>query len=226
VSPELLRGLLERGISVAAANYRLTDTVSFPAPMHDCARAVQHLRRYADLHNLDPARIGATGGSAGAGISLWLAFHDNLADPESEDPVARESTRISAAVAYAAQSSYDPRFIMELFGTDRVEGALIPFFGMAGPEDVEDPRFHPLFEEASPIRHASAGDPPVLLWYPQPNRPLPPNSSGREHIHHPKFGIVLKERLDALGIECRLLLREDHPRPPIDTYVRFFADKL
>jgi acetyl esterase/lipase len=32
---------------------------------------------------IDPNRIAATGGSAGAGISAWIAFHDEMANPES-----------------------------------------------------------------------------------------------------------------------------------------------
>ena len=227
INPTLLRQLLAGGVSVAAANYRLTGAAPFPAQMHDCARALQFIRHHAKKHSLDPKRVGATGGSAGAGISLWLAFHDDLADPNSKDPVARQSTRISAAVVYGAQSSYDPRFIRKLFDTNEVEGALIPLFGMSGPGDVEDPKFHPLFEEASPINHASAGDAPVMLFYPQPNTPLPNNSSGRLHIHHPKFGFVLKAKLDKLGVECVLKLRKDYPKgSPVGDYVKFFFAKL
>jgi len=55
------------------------------------------------------------GGSAGAGISLWLGFHDDLADPDNEDPVLRESTRLSCMAVYNGQTSYDPRFIRDLF---------------------------------------------------------------------------------------------------------------
>jgi len=99
---------------VAAANYRLTDTAPYPAQMHDCARALQFLRSTRRSTTSIHAR-GATGGSAGAGISEWLAFHDDLADPDNEDEVLRQSTRISCAVVYAAQSSYDPRFHRELF---------------------------------------------------------------------------------------------------------------
>ena len=227
INPGLLKNLLAAGVSVAAANYRLTNTAPFPAQMHDSARALQFIRLNAAKYNIDPKAVGATGGSAGAGISQWLAFHDDLADRKSADPVARQSTRISAAVVNAAQSSYDPRFIMKLFNTTRVETALIPFYGMKSPEDVKDPKFHPLFEEASPINHASAGDAPVMLYYPQANKPLPPDSDGRGHIHHPKFGIVLKKKLDALGVECVLLFREDHPKGhPIDKQVAFFLKKL
>jgi len=230
IQPQLLDGLLKGGVTVAAANYRLTDVAPYPAQMHDCARALQFLRLHAADYNLDPTRVGATGGSAGAGISQWLLFHEDLADPDNEGEVLRQSTRITCAVVYAAQSSYDPRFHRELFGSDQVEPALIALFGMSGPEDVNNPQFWPLFEDASPINHATADDGPVLLFYPQANDPLPPNAPGQLFIHHPKFGIVLKEKLDALGVECVLRLREDYPnapgRAPVDEYVEFLLDKL
>jgi len=198
--------------------------------MHDCARALQYLRLHAQEYNLDPTRVGATGGSAGAGISQWLLFHDDLADPDSKDAVLRQSTRLTCAVVYAAQSSYDPRVHMELFDTDQVEPAGLALFGMSGPEDINDPKFWPLFEDASPINHATADDGPVFLYYAQANTPLPPNSPGNQYIHHSKFGIVLKEKLDALGVECILRLREgygDAPgRAPVDEYVRFFLEQL
>lgn len=228
---ELLKQLLARRISVTAVNYRLSDAAPFPAPMHDCARALQFIRMHAKKYKIAPQRIGATGGSAGAGISLWLALHDDLADPKSNDPVARQSTRLSCAVVYAAQTSYDPRFIQKLFNTNQVNSALIPFFGMESADDVDDPRFHSLFEEASPIHHATADDPPVMLYYPQANRPLPPDSSGKQHIHHPKFGFALKEKLDKLGVQCKLKLRQDDGdldsrTGPVDQYVKFFAEQL
>ena len=227
INRALLGKLLDGGVSVAAANYRLTNIAPFPAQMHDCAKALQFLRHHATKYNFDPMCVGATGGSAGAGISMWLAFHDDLAKPKSEDPIARQSTRLSAAVVYGAQSSYDPRFIKKLFNTEQVESALFPFYGMTDPSDVDDPKFHPLFEEASVINHATKDDAPVMLYYQQSSTPLPPNSTGRQHIHHPKFGVVLKEKLDKLGVECVLKLREDHPGgAPIDDYAKFFFDKL
>ena len=104
---------------------------------------------------------------------------------------------------------------------------MILLFGMTKQSDVEDPKFHPLFEEASPINHATTDDAPVMLFYPQPNVPLTPNSGGKQHIHHPKFGIVLKEKLGQLGVECMLKLREDYPDCGVtDDYARFFFDKF
>ena len=226
IKPQLLNALLKKGISVAAANYRLSGSAPFPAQMHDSARALQHIRLNAKKYNIDPERIAATGGSAGGHISLWLAFHDDMANKESKEPLERQSTRLKTAAVTAAQSSIDPRFIQELFNTDQVNLAVAQLFGMKGPEDINNAKFHSLFEEASPLTHLTRDDVPVLAYYNQANTELPKNSSGREHIHHPKFGIILKEKMKKAGLECQLLLREDHPREPIDKFVTFFVEKL
>ncbi len=130
INANLLRQLRAKRVSMAAFNYRLTQTAPYPAAMHDCARALQFVRYHAKTYNIDRARIAATGGSAGAGISQWLAFHDDLAKPDSDDPIARQSTRLVAVAPFNAQTSYDPRFIQDLFDTDEVSGALLPFFGL------------------------------------------------------------------------------------------------
>lgn len=227
----LLDGLRRNGVAVAAANYRLTDTAPFPAPMHDAARALQFIRLHAEDYGIDPERVAAIGGSAGAGISLWLAFRDDLADPEADDPVARQSTRLAAAVGVAAQTTYDPREHLRMFAATDMERAMFQFYGMERIEQLEDPRFHTLFEAASAINHATPDDPPVLLTYPQPNAELPPNPPGSLYIHHPKFGFLLKERLDELGVECVLKLREDYPGDSFQTesvrdQIRFLCAKL
>ena len=91
--------LLKEGISVVAINYRYIRNAQelkppVKAPLHDAARALQFVRSKAAEWNIDKTRIAAAGASAGACSSLWLLYHDDLADPESEDPIARESTRL------------------------------------------------------------------------------------------------------------------------------------
>ena len=72
-------------------------------PLHDAARALQFVRSKAGEWNIDKQRIGASGASAGACSSLWLAFHPDMADPNSSDPVTRESTRLWCAAVTVAQ---------------------------------------------------------------------------------------------------------------------------
>src|SRR5436305_9389819 len=88
---------LDKGISVVAINYRyvqngVEDRVEPPvkAPLEDAARALQFTRSKASEWNIDKKRIDATGGSAGSCSSLWLALHDDMTDPKSDDPIARD----------------------------------------------------------------------------------------------------------------------------------------
>jgi acetyl esterase/lipase len=210
VDAAMIQRFARHGVSFASMNYRLTDVGPYPMQMLDAARGLQTIRHRAKQYNIDPARIACGGGSAGAGISMWLLYHDDLADPASNDPVARQSTRITCAVSVAGQTSYDPRVIQKLFDTDQVHEALVLLYGMKNDKDLSRPELIKLFEDASIINHATADDPPLYLFYPQANEPLPSNSTPERHIHHPKFGFLLKEKTDKLGLQVVLKLREDY----------------
>jgi acetyl esterase/lipase len=210
LNADLLDRCLKAGISVAAINYRLTTTDPFPAAYFDSARAIQFLRLKAKEWNLDPRRVAATGGSAGAGTSLWIGFHEDLADPKSDDPIARQSTRLTCMAVQGAQSTYDPREIKKLIGGRAHEHpALLPFFGITADE-IDTPKAHKLYEAASPINYVTKDDPPVFLFYNEPKGPLPENARPGQGIHHPNFGTYLKEKLDPLGVECVVRHQDDY----------------
>jgi acetyl esterase/lipase len=204
LSPALLDPMLKAGISVMAINYRLSPGVSFPAHYLDCGRAIQYARLHAKEWNLDPQRIGASGGSAGAGTSLWLGFHDDLADPKSEDPVLRQSTRLTCMAVLGAQSTYDPRVITEWVGEAASRHpALQGFYGLK-PDELDSPRAHKLYVDAAPITHLTKDDAPVYAFYNEPRGPLPANARPGQGIHHINFGLRLKEQMDKLGLECTI----------------------
>jgi acetyl esterase len=209
VNAAMVQRFAEHGVSFASMNYRLTDVGPYPMQMLDAARGLQTIRHRVKRYNIDPSRIACGGSSAGAGISMWLLYHDDLAEPRSDDPIARQSTRITCAVSIGGQTSYDPRVIKKLFNTNQVHEALIALYRMKDDKDLNRPGLTRLFEDASIINHATRDDPPLYLYYPQANEPLPPNSTGRQHIHHPKFGCLLKKETDKLGLEAVLKLRED-----------------
>jgi acetyl esterase/lipase len=168
--------------------------------MRDSARAIQFLRTKAAEWNLDPKRFAAGGGSAGSGISQWIGYHDEMALPESDDPVARQSTRLTCVLPINMQSTYDPREIKKLVPGDAYKHpALLPLF--ARPEgwdwdtDRVDASLDKMLNDASPITHLTKDDPPVyLIHYERCNKP--------GNIHHPNFGKHLKEAMDKLEIEC------------------------
>lgn len=198
---------LDKGISYAAINYRLTPGSPLPAPVHDAARAIQFLRTKAAEWNIDTKHIALTGGSAGACSSMWLLLHDDLADPKSDDPVLRESTRVCAAAVSAGQTSIDPKVIEDWLGPNVLKHRMINM--AVGEQTMEGAlknydRYHDLYVEFSPINHVDGQDPPLFMTY-GADMTLPSKDAGHG-IHHPVYGIKLKEKSDRAGHECHLMI--------------------
>lgn len=223
LTAELLAGCLENGMSVMAINYRLSPEVHYPAHYQDISRALQFARSKASEWNIDPKRVGSTGGSAGGCASLWLAFHDDLADAKSSDAVARQSTRLTCAAVTSAQTTLDRNVIKKIIGPRAPQHASSPGFVGLPADQLETPKA--LFVEASPITYLSADDPPVYLYYNDPRRPLPAEAKPGQGMHHPNFGTYLKERMDPLKIEC-VLRHKDDGAVPEKEIVEFFVKHL
>lgn len=202
------QAFLDKGISVVAINYRyvknaVEEKVEPPvkAPLEDAARALQFVRSKATDWNLDKKKIGATGGSAGACSSLWLAFHDDMAKPDSEDPIARESTRLYCAAVNGAQVSLDPKELREWMPNYRY-GAHA--FGLDGFQALIDNReaVLPWIKEYSPIEHVSKDDPPIGLFY---GGEVPVvGASPKDPTHSGIMGLKLAERLKEVGVDVAL----------------------
>jgi acetyl esterase/lipase len=210
---------LRAGVSVVAVEYRFIaeatkDGLEPPVqgPLHDAARAIQFVRSKAAEWNLDKNRLGATGSSAGACSSLWLAFHDDLADPKSEDPIARESTRLQCAAVYGAQTTLDPEQMKQWTPNSKYGGHA---FGFAADNDKKLSEFEvflagrekilPWIKEYSPYELVTSDDPPVVLFYQAPPKM---GQEQKDPTHTANFGLGLKEKCDKAGVECRLVYRE------------------
>jgi acetyl esterase len=205
INPAMVEAANKAGISVASLHYRFvngTDTI-FPAPQHDCARALQFLRSKASDWNIDPKRVACYGSSAGAGISMWLGFHEDLADPKS-DPVASQSTRIAAIGTLGGQSTYDPIKIKELIGGRAWEHpSIFKVYGLKNANEAlhPTPQMQQLYDESSAITHLTKDDAPLYMIYSEPDIVPPAGAKPGEFIHHPNFGKQLKKAMDDLGIE-------------------------
>jgi alpha-L-fucosidase 2 len=196
--------LLEKGVSYVSINYRLArGSDILPCSLHDAARALQFVRSKAAEWNIDPERIITSGGSAGGCSSLWLAYHDDLADPTRDDPVSRQSTRVIGAAVIKAQSTIDPRIVNERLGPSASNHAMI-WETVGAPSAqalLNDPKpYEKLFTESSPLTHVTPDDPPVFASY-DSDTPAPPERDG---IHHAEFGRILREKCDLLGLECKI----------------------
>ena len=212
----VLPEMLSNGISVVSVEYRFikeatADGVVPPVkgPLHDAARALQFVRSKAADWNIDKTRIAASGGSAGACSSLWLAFHPDMADPASDDPIARESTRLLCAAVNGAQTTLDPQQMKEWTPNSRYGGHA---FGFAGDPATKLSQFDeflakrdtilPWIAEYSPYALVSSDDPPVYLYY---NAPPALGQEQKDPTHTSNFGVKLQEHCQANGVACELV---------------------
>lgn len=232
VNATMVRNANQAGISVAALHYRFVDgkDVIFPIPQRDCARALQFLRSKAEEWNIDPDRVACYGGSAGAGISMWLGFHDDLADASRADPLAQLSTRIVAIGTMGGQGTYDPIKIKDLVGGRAWEHPSI--FKVYGVETADEalhptPERQKLYDEASAITHLTADDPPLYMIYSEPDIVPPADSRPGQFIHHPNFGKQLQAAMNELGIEnVYVHTSEAEGRNPQMEMLDFFKQKF
>jgi acetyl esterase/lipase len=202
------------------------------ACLTDAARALQFLRSKAEELNIDNERIGATGGSAGGATTLWLALHDDLADPASDDPVARQSTRLWAAAPGQAQTSLDPKQMREwipgitygahAFGIDPVEDKEAQFQAFLAARD--ELLAKGWIQQYSPYELVSADDPPIFQNYGGRGIEEGPGEKGWK-THSPLFGVRLKRRLDEVGVE-NYLTYDGKPAQKHGNPVAFFIAKL
>jgi acetyl esterase/lipase len=213
-----LEACLKAGISVVSINYRYSWQAQLAGvmppvqwPLEDAARALQFVRSRAQEWNIDKQRIGASGGSAGACSSLYLAFHDDMADPKSSDPIARESTRLWCAAVSGAQTSLDPKQLKEWTPNSRYGGHA---FGFMDPNErkTRDTRFAEFLEKResvlkwikmySPYELVSKDDPPVYLFY--TNTPAI-GQEQKDPTHSANYGVKLQEHCREIGDECELV---------------------
>ena len=231
----MLMPALHAGISVASVEYRniresTVDGLLPPVkgPMLDCARAIQFCRSKSKEWNLDKTRVALSGGSAGACTSLWLAFHDEMGDPNSPDPIARESTRVLCAAVTGAQTSLDPhqmrkwipkiKYGAHAFGIAEDAKKKISSFQMF--YDARE-RILPWIKAYSPYELVTRDDPPVGLFY-----STPPNlgHKDRDPTHSANFGVKLKEHCDAKQVKCELVYpgAPDIINPTASDYIKTY----
>lgn len=230
--------LLKAGISVVATNYHYVHQAQAAKieppvkwPLEDAARALQFVRSKAGEWNLDKQRIGACGGSAGACSSLWLALHDDMAQPQSDDLVARESTRLFCAAVVGAQTTLDPVLVREWMPNATYGGHAFGFRNKGKDKAAEFQRFFEArdrvrssIEEYSPLSHASADDPPLWLEYADALA-MKKGDSPKDPTHSVLYGRMLEEKLRPLGVEI-IVTSKAEPVGDFKSVTDYFIHRL
>lgn len=143
-------------LSVVAVEYRFTDVAPHPAQVNDCFRAIQFVRQNAAKWNIDPDRLGVTGGSAGGHLSAYVALHDNVAKATSKDPIEQQSSRVACAVSFAGPTDWS------LLGSiEHGHPAYRQLIGYEPGTPAAELKAD-LVRDVSPISFVSKDDPPVM----------------------------------------------------------------
>jgi acetyl esterase/lipase len=187
----LIRALREGWLSVVSVEYRFTDVAPHPAQVNDCLRAIQFVRHNAAAWNIDPERIGVTGGSAGGHLSLWMALRDDVADADSDDPVERHSSRVACAVSFAGPTDWS--LLSELEHRHPAYRQLLGY-EPGTPADEMDAKAK---KDVSPISFVSRDDPPVMQIH-----------GDRDDIVPLKHARNMHERLQSVGARTELVIVE------------------
>ena len=228
----LLPEMLKNGISVVSVEYRFineatADKVVPPVkgPLSDAARALQFVRSKAAEWNIDKERIGASGGSAGACTSLWLAFHDDMADSKSADPVARESTRLWCAAVSAPQTTLDPQQMKAWTPNSKYGGHA---FGFTGNKEKKQSQFEeflanrdkilPWIAEYSPYALVTKDDSPIAMYF---GAAPAIGQEQKDPTHTANFGLKLQEHCKEFGVPCELVYAgaPDVKHPTVQSYL-------
>jgi len=172
------------GFAVASLDYRLAPKFHFPAQINDCKLAVRFLRGNAADFGIDPARIGAAGGSAGGHLSALLAVtdeRDGLEGPGLEGI----SSRILAAV-----DEFGPTDLTDVASQTTSEGmSMVTDLLGCDPNICQDRAL-----AASPLAYVSPDDPPILIIHGDKDTLVPYRQSE-----------LFAERLRIAGNACALI---------------------
>ncbi len=227
-NPSFIRRCQETGVAYAAINYRFRRDAPIQTILRDCARAIQFLRYKAKDFNIDKKRVAAMGGSAGAGTSLWLAFHDDLADPGNADPVLRESSRISVAAATSTQATYDLLRWKEFLGDAAAQAAgaadIPAFYGFKTMDELTGAEGRRVRADVDMLGLITKDDSPVMLIASSEHDALKTRGAV---LHSARHSEAIKKRCDEVGIKAVLKIvkgRDDRSAgaDPLDFLLRQF----
>jgi acetyl esterase/lipase len=98
--------LAENGFVAATITYRLAPKHQFPAAVHDTKAAVRWLRANAKKYNVNPEKIGVTGGSAGGHLAQFLGVTAHVPQFEGDGGNANQPSHVNCVVNVYGPSDF------------------------------------------------------------------------------------------------------------------------
>lgn len=214
----------ERGYVVFGVVHGSQPKFSIPEIVADMHRSVRFIRSQAANYQIDPDRLGITGGSAGGHLSLMQGTAGDLGDSEAKDPIERLSSRVAAVACFFPPTDFlnYGKTGVHALGTGILEDYKAPFAFAAF--DEKERRFKVIQDEEkrvsigreiSPVYHVSGDDPPTLIIHGSADQLVPIQQAE-----------IIIERMQKVGVTAKLIVREGmaHGWPTIFEDVALFAD--
>ena len=164
--------LLDRGYTVFAVVHGSQPKFTIPEAISDLHRAVRYVRHRAADFKIDPQRIGITGASAGGHLSLMQGMAGTAGQPDAQDPVERQSSRVHAVACFFPPTDFlnygkegenamgrgilaNYRAAFDIQEVDAKKKEFVPI--------TDETRITEIAKQISPVYHVTADDPPTLI---------------------------------------------------------------
>ena len=183
----LIIRLAQKGFVAMTVSYRLAPKYPFPAAVHDTKAAVRWARANAAKYQIDPTRIGTTGGSAGGHLAQFLALTAGVAEFEGNGGNAKESSAVACVV-----NVYGPSDFTKSYGKSVDAAEVLPLF-LGG--NLETARKQHL--KASPLYWVTPNAAPTLCIH----------GTEDKYVAHEQ-AVWLVDKLKACGADAELLTLE------------------
>jgi acetyl esterase len=153
----LMRGVsiyfARNGYAVFSIDYRLAPEFPYPAAVQDAQAAVTFVRQHAADYKVDPAKVGAIGGSAGGTIAVSMAAESK----------GHFSTGTGIATAVSWSGALDLAGVLsDRSAKPGVASSVLDYAGVSGA-DPTSPQAQTALKTASPSDQIEKGDPPMFI---------------------------------------------------------------
>jgi acetyl esterase/lipase len=152
---------LNRGYTVFAVVTSSQPKFTIPEIALDVQRAVRFVRANAGQYGIRRDRIGIMGSSSGGHLTLLTAAQGRAGQPDSPDPVERESSVVQAAACF-----FPPTDFLN-YGGPGINGVgagpLAPLQAAFDPRALNPQERRDLGRDISPIYFVTARLPPTLI---------------------------------------------------------------
>jgi acetyl esterase/lipase len=179
--------LAEKGFVAATITYRLAPKHQFPAAVHDCKAAVRWLRANAAKYNIDPTKIGVTGGSAGGHLAQFLGVTAHVPEFEGAGGNPDQPSQVACVV-----NVYGPSDFTKSYGKSVDAHEVLPLW-FGGNLDTQRQR-HII---GSPLYWVTPDAAPTLCIH----------GTEDKYVAHEQ-AVWIVDKLKAAGVEAELLTLE------------------